>query len=399
MQQLLKKSLIALSCSSVLLFAGCDDDDDDFNFISDSKTKTFQVDNDVANVVNKHDIFTYTMPSVLNKDIDATTLVFTPKGTAPVGGWPVVVWAHGTTGAADQCAPSANPLVGLEKNLIIALLQKGYAVVAPDYEGLGNKKVAHPYLNLQSAAKSILFALDAANKHYGNLSKNWSVIGWSQGGHAALAAAEYSKALPSYNFKGTVAIAPASYLAETLDMGMAVANNLALAQDFKNATAVSATLHTYAAIVSSGIKAGSTTFKYNQAFIDAKVPLAEKAESLCSPELAVEFGKDIANSLQANHGNLSKYQALQPNFKSDPDVANYLADNTPAKIKLEKPVYIYQGKADTTVPYPITVKLAENMLAKKTDVHLKLLDGKTHSTAVSDNIPALVSDVDILMRQ
>ena len=29
-----------------------------------------------------------------------------PKGKAPKGGWPVIAWAHGTTGIADSCAPS-----------------------------------------------------------------------------------------------------------------------------------------------------------------------------------------------------------------------------------------------------------------------------------------------------
>ena len=129
------------------------------------------------------------------------------------------------------------------------------------------------------------------------------------------------------------------------------------------------------------------------------MPLAEKAESLCSPELAVEFGKDIANSLQANHGNLSKYQALQPNFKEDPDIANYLADNTPAKIKLEKPVYIYQGKADTTVPYPITEKLVGKMLSVNTDVELILKEDQTHSSVVSKNISELANTVDMLMKE
>src|SRR3954468_7984396 len=28
---------------------------------------------------------------------------------APKGGWPIVVWAHGTTGLADQCAPTRSP--------------------------------------------------------------------------------------------------------------------------------------------------------------------------------------------------------------------------------------------------------------------------------------------------
>ena len=29
-----------------------------------------------------------------------------PKGRAPKGGWPLISWAHGTTGIADACAPS-----------------------------------------------------------------------------------------------------------------------------------------------------------------------------------------------------------------------------------------------------------------------------------------------------
>ena len=29
-----------------------------------------------------------------------------PKGRAPKGGWPVITYAHGTTGSADSCAPT-----------------------------------------------------------------------------------------------------------------------------------------------------------------------------------------------------------------------------------------------------------------------------------------------------
>src|SRR4051794_17284507 len=32
-----------------------------------------------------------------------------PKGKPPKGGWPVISWAHGTTGIADQCAPTRLP--------------------------------------------------------------------------------------------------------------------------------------------------------------------------------------------------------------------------------------------------------------------------------------------------
>ena len=34
--------------------------------------------------------------------------VSVPKGKVPKGGWPVITWAHGTTGVADACAPSRN---------------------------------------------------------------------------------------------------------------------------------------------------------------------------------------------------------------------------------------------------------------------------------------------------
>ncbi len=393
-----KKTALTILCSSTILLSACGGSDGDNNYTGVSDTATFAVDADVANAVNIHDVFTYTMPSVAGKDIKATTLVFTPKGTAPVGGWPVVVWAHGTTGAEDDCAPSRNALEGIEKDLILALVEKGYAVIAPDYEGLGNDDAPHPYLNLTSAAKSILFAVDEVNKKYGNLSKNWSVIGWSQGGHAALAAAEFNTALVGYNFKGTVAIAPASYLLETLEAGRLYANNLA-ASDVDEATEINATLHAYTALVASGIKAGKTSFNYNQAFLDTKVPIAQQAETLCSPELAEQFGVDIQTTLAANGGNFSAYKALKTNFQIDPDIAQYLSVNTPAQIKLDKTVYIYQGKEDTTVPHSTTEKLVFDMRHLGTQVDIKSFDKDTHSSIVSGHIPELANTVDTLMKQ
>ena len=399
MQNLFKKTSIVLMCSTALLLSACGGDDDHDNYVSNKKS--FQVDADVLGAVQVHDVLTYDMPSVSGKTIQATTLVFTPKGTAPVGGWPVVVWAHGTTGGADKCAPSRNALEGSEKQLILGLVNKGYAVVAPDYEGLGNDKEPHPYLNLSSAAKSILYALEDANARYNNLSKNWSVVGWSQGGHAALGAAEFSSALSGYTYKGAVAIAPASYLAETLEGGMDYAKALAAsgASGTAQAVPIAATLYTYAAIVSSGIKAGKTNFNYNQSFLNDKVNIAQQAETLCSPEVGQLFGLDIQSFLQANNGDFSKYQALQTDFLNDTDIKQYLQVNTPAKTKLPKPVIIFQGSADTTVPLAITQGLYGYMLSTSTDVELREKAGATHATVVSQNINEIVDTVDGLMKK
>src|SRR5690606_41046204 len=59
-------------------------------------------------------------------------------------------------------------------------------------------------------------------------------------------------------------IAPASYLNDTLEEGLLFAQDLAESGNVAQAVPIAATLYTYAAIVSSGIKAEKTSFNYNQ---------------------------------------------------------------------------------------------------------------------------------------
>ena len=63
--------------------------------------------------------------------------LYLPKGTMPAGGWPLVAWAHGTTGIADVCAPSWRGNTDRDREYLDAWLSQGFAVVATDYQGLG----------------------------------------------------------------------------------------------------------------------------------------------------------------------------------------------------------------------------------------------------------------------
>ena len=45
--------------------------------------------------------------------------VYLPPGTPPKGGWPVIAWAHGTTGLADHCAYSIGGPVAVERLSLI----------------------------------------------------------------------------------------------------------------------------------------------------------------------------------------------------------------------------------------------------------------------------------------
>ena len=151
----------------------------------------------------------YVSTSVTGGTITATGLVITPKTNKKNR---TVVWGHGTTGLADQCAPSASQAVFWPeaKAAIAALLAKGWTVAAPDYPGLGTPS-AHPYLIGMSAARSMIDSVKAARHLDSKLTTQYVVDGHSQGGQGALFAGQLA---PSYDgalvLKGVAAIAPVS---------------------------------------------------------------------------------------------------------------------------------------------------------------------------------------------
>eukprot|EP01035_Chromulina_nebulosa_P004114 gene4114-5615_t len=111
-----------------------------------------------------------------------------PKGDAPAGGWPVIVWTHGTTGLAAACAPSRDTDSGPEhayiaviRTLLDSYVKQGYAVVASDYEGLG---VAgnHPFLQGVPTGRNALDMLRAGREIAPSLGTSYTVVGHSQGG-------------------------------------------------------------------------------------------------------------------------------------------------------------------------------------------------------------------------
>ena len=165
-----------------------------------------------------------------------------------------MAWAHGTTGVADQCAPSRNEINPYIKNMIAGFLQAGYVVVAPDYEGLGEPggKELHPFLNLKSEAYSITDAVVAAKDYLGSDASNqWMAVGHSQGGQAALGAAQYAARASQMTYKGTVALAPASNFSLILAGGEAQAGQ---EPDLNKKIQTLASLDTFTALIVAGLR-------------------------------------------------------------------------------------------------------------------------------------------------
>ena len=139
-------------------------------------------------------------------------LVFAPSGPAPAAGRPVVAWAHGTVGMADQCAPSRTPVVEKGVPGLANFLQAGWVVAATDYAGLGTPGVLQ-YLVGQSEARDVLNSVRAARNMPIDAGTRVALWGHSQGGQSAL----WSEALaaqlaPELTIVGTAVAAPATEL-------------------------------------------------------------------------------------------------------------------------------------------------------------------------------------------
>lgn len=162
------------------------------------------------------------------KAVAVSGLVVAPARKPPRGGRRVVAWAHGTLGGARNCAPSipGNPARNLASYYtytspyfldvgvpaLTRFLRAGYVVTATDYQGLGTPGV-HQYVVGATEAHNVLDSVKAAKQiDAAGAGNEVVVLGWSQGGGAAIfagqaAAASYGKPL---RVRGIAALAPAA---------------------------------------------------------------------------------------------------------------------------------------------------------------------------------------------
>lgn len=146
---------------------------------------------------------------------------FLPPGPPPAGGWPVLAWAHGTTGITHGCAPSQSPDLFGDAPTVTSFVRAGFAVAVTDYEGLGDEG-EHPYLEPRTAAYNVIDAVRALRNLYPTVGTRWVAIGPSQGGQAAWAVNEFNRFYGAgLDLLGTVALSPAVELSELADRAMA----------------------------------------------------------------------------------------------------------------------------------------------------------------------------------
>ena len=176
-------------------------------------------------------LIAYVSSDVNNRKTLVTGLLVAPSGPAPSKGRPIVAWAHGTTGTAQNCGPSQvlNPAQPLNEYFLLtgnsytdfglpamtAFLNAGYVIVATDYQGLGGGG-KHQYTVSVTQAQDVINAIRAATQvKEAKAGSKAIVYGWSQGGGAAITAAGLTNYLhakdsvhDSIEIVGFIAMAP-----------------------------------------------------------------------------------------------------------------------------------------------------------------------------------------------
>ena len=311
----------------------------------------------------RNELLLYRSKDVNGKSIAVSGSLAIPKGKAPKGGWPVISYAHGTTGDADACAPTrgfdANDLTSYAYPLLHRWLKAGYAIVRTDYQGLGTPGI-HQYLIGKSEGRSVLDAVRAAREFDGRLSKRFVISGHSQGGHAALfAAAEAPTYVSDLKLRGTVAFAPASHL-DT---------------QFKTATQTPIKSGGLAGIILLGLRG------LDAAEPSLAIPSLLTAQATAFyPQTKTECLNELAQP--DSIGGVPLNQILSSNA----DVTNALAEaakSNPETLRPRTPVRIEQGTADTTVFPTFTDQLVTEYKQNGVKVTYKTYDGVTHGGVVN----------------
>ncbi|MFW0797029.1 lipase family protein [Gordonia sp. CPCC 205515] len=310
----------------------------------------------------------YSTPNQHGAMATSTGAVFVPAGTPPPGGWPVVAWAHGTTGLGDNCTPSAQPRSERDAAYLGHWLRQGYAVVSTDYVGLGTPGLMS-YLNGSSEAHSIVDSVKAAQQMGLPLSKKWVIIGQSQGAGAALNAARRATDLSrgsGLDYRGVVATGTPANIEQVV----------ALAGPNFPPVTLPAGLNTYATYIMAGFSEARPDLHPESVLTPYGKSLVAKARTLCYPEMhTLMTGKNVSKMFRAPITSIPGARAALTEYMGTP-YSGY-----------DRPIFLGQGLLDTDVPAPSALSLYGQMLAAGQPVEFHVYPTKDHSGTVLASMP------------
>ena len=302
----------------------------------------------------------YLSESLSGTPIAVTGLVVMSDDPAPFGGYDLLLHGHGSTGLADRCAPStaigANASdvdIDLDYTSFETVASFGFALVSTDYEGLGVPG-NHPFLDGVSEARSMLDAgLAARQLPLLYVGSQTAVAGFSQGGHAALWAAQLAPTwTPEQPILAALLASTASDTVELARSGVADPSRGSLTVSMLVGLAAA---HPEAQAALGGVLTASGT------------QLAGLLATGCSLDDA---------ALPA-----------PPYLSADPTTvepfASLLAANTAGTVATTTPILLFHGDGDTNIPLAQNDALFDRLCAAGQVVERRVVAGANHFSTLS----------------
>lgn len=298
----------------------------------------------------------------------ASGALFYPKKS---GALPSVALMHGTETKRDNVA-SSNIYASAEGVTGLIMASMGYACIVPDYLGLGDSDMIHPYIIAEASYECAVDMLRAAKAFKNTIdyrNNPFFIAGYSEGGYAAYAL--HKGIQMNYNSEFNI----------TASAPMAGPYNIDLTMDLIfNDNIPGRTI--YLAYI---IYAYNDYYEWNR--------LDEMFKS--------QYNKTVKEVFDGKKS-FSEASAMLPSHYSDLFSEKFVADirNRNAKYLLDAvnantlidwipdaPVMFIHGSDDIDVPVENTYSVYNKLISSgKNNVYIKIYDGLTHTSA---GVPAL----------
>lgn len=345
----------------------------------------------------------YISSDVAGRQTIATGLIIAPVGPAPKEGRPILSWAHGTTGSAQNCGPSqiTDPTRALNEYFLMTgnswtdygipngqeFINEGYVVVATDYQGLGGGG-KHQYAVAGTNGRDVINAARAASSITEvGAGKKTVLYGWSQGGGATIAAAsipEYQAqrgtAADDLQYLGFVALAPEDVAAMLPKVPTDDAGAAKLMKGFTEANVPNVFLFTHFIMGLWGAQAANPNLKLTDVLTEEGAKVADQLSS----NKCVHVMSDSFNYAYGNN-----YKSLiKPQASNSLVWINTFVDGSVKPVKPVAPVVIYWGTKDTAVPPVMHELYQKQMCAMGANVgRIQLPGEQTHFTTPGVSAP------------
>lgn len=279
----------------------------------------------------------------------------------PDGGYPIVAWAHGTSGLTPLSAPSKMKNLWQHFLAPYQLALQGYVVVGTDFAGLGVSKratgepIQHEYLVAPAHANDIVYSVQASRAAYPELSKDWVAIGHSQGGGAAWAVAERQVHKPVEGYLGAVPIAPVTRIID-------IAGPL---------------LYVIGTVIAPSVKVTEPEFE----LADCVTPAGLQAL-----DLMYKTGASLSTTVGILSGVMqSGGQLLKAGWKDNKHVQRFQSHTETGRKSIAGPLLVIFGETDPRVKPEVCTGAVEETARLYPDAKLKylLLPEITHTPALS----------------